>query len=137
MAQTSSESHTKIDSLIVDTIYDSSIKQWLLRTNDVGAKAIRFVYEQRNLLKDKAESLEIELSFCSQESIVQSRIIAEQNEIISAKKIRIENAQKIISVKDDSEKQLKKRLFRSHVREVLFGVVGISSIAYGIYITVK
>lgn len=109
----------------------------MLRTNDVGAKAIRFVYEQRNLLRDQAESLENELSYCDSELIMSERIINEQKEILSAKEIRIENAQKIISIKDDDVKALKKKILLGNIREILLGTVGVASITYGIYITVK
>lgn len=137
MGQTSSEKVTKNDSLIVDTVYDTALNAWMLRTNDVGAKAIRFVYEQRNALRDEAVSLQNELDFCDSELLINERIINEQQEILTAKDARIENAQRIISLREDDMKSLKKRILIGNIREVFLGVIGVASISYGIYITVK
>lgn len=118
-------------------MYDASLKQWMLRTNDVGAKAIRFVYEHRNSLKEEAVLLENELSFCDGELISCERIIEDQRQIISAKEVRVETAQNIISIKDDDAKRLKRKLLMANIRESLFAAIGVAGIAYGVYITVK
>jgi hypothetical protein len=108
----------------------------MIRTNDVGAKAIRFVYESRQIERENNALLKEELVLCDSQIVILTNDLVISKEVMKSKDQRISYIEESQNLYINETKRLKRRLLFSNAREVLLGLIGAASIGYGIYITI-